>query len=209
MNTLTVTQPVRRQHLSALPSPRLDNVVVAQEFKQPLLFQGIIEGLVDGILILTRRGERVHDNEAARQICRQLMPDAAHPTALPDEIRHLYKTLIESVELFPAQKTVLEDEIVFDSSVAFRLRVQWLKLMEAEPPLILVTLEDCRRSQQSKLFSDAQKYGLTPRETEIWQLYRSNQTYKQIGAKLFVTINTVKKHMKSIHAKRKSLCLVD
>jgi DNA-binding CsgD family transcriptional regulator len=52
---------------------------------------------------------------------------------------------------------------------------------------------------------ESQKYGLTCREQEIWLLHRANYTYKQIALELCITPNTVKKHMKSIYSKQKSL----
>jgi DNA-binding CsgD family transcriptional regulator len=50
---------------------------------------------------------------------------------------------------------------------------------------------------------EAQHYGLTDRETEIWMLQRANYTYKQIADELFIAPNTVKKHMQNIHLKQK------
>jgi DNA-binding CsgD family transcriptional regulator len=50
--------------------------------------------------------------------------------------------------------------------------------------------------------AEAKKYGLTNRETEIWLLYRANYSYKEIATALYISLNTVKKHMKKIHTKR-------
>ncbi len=47
----------------------------------------------------------------------------------------------------------------------------------------------------------AQKHGLTSREQDIWLLYRANYSYKQIAEELNISRNTLKKHMKNIHAK--------
>ncbi|MUG91303.1 winged helix-turn-helix transcriptional regulator [Scytonema sp. UIC 10036] len=47
-------------------------------------------------------------------------------------------------------------------------------------------------------------YGLTPREAEIWFLYRSRCSYKEIAERLYISVNTVKKHMKNIHSKQQS-----
>ena len=50
--------------------------------------------------------------------------------------------------------------------------------------------------------AEAQKYNLTERETQVWVLKRAGYTYKVIAAKLHIAEDTVKKHIKSIHAKR-------
>jgi DNA-binding CsgD family transcriptional regulator len=45
--------------------------------------------------------------------------------------------------------------------------------------------------------ADAKPYNLTPRETQVWCLYQTKYSYKQIATKLYTSINTVKKHMKN------------
>ncbi|MGA7937024.1 MAG: LuxR C-terminal-related transcriptional regulator [Kovacikia sp.] len=69
-------------------------------------------------------------------------------------------------------------------------------------PCVLVTLEDRLQSIQNAAISEGQKYGLTPRETEVWLRHRANYSYKEIASELYITFNTVKKHMKSIYAKQ-------
>ncbi len=49
--------------------------------------------------------------------------------------------------------------------------------------------------------ADVQKYGLTSREAAVWFFRQSNYSYKEIANKLFISVNTVKKHMKNIYAK--------
>ncbi|MBD2101406.1 helix-turn-helix transcriptional regulator [Leptolyngbya sp. FACHB-261] len=174
------------------------------DFEQHLLFQGVIESFIDGILILTEQGRLIHTNEPGRRICCQLAQSLAQPIPIPPVIWQVCQSLIESSST--NSQAVLETEILNGRSTAFRLRVQWLQLDQAKQRLILVTLEDCYGSAQNRLLADAHKYGLTPRETEIWLLYRANHTYKEIAASLFITINTVRKHMKNIHLKRKTDC---
>lgn len=47
----------------------------------------------------------------------------------------------------------------------------------------------------------AKRYGLTKRETELWQLRRDRLSYQQIADKLFISPNTVKRHLQSVHSK--------
>ncbi len=67
---------------------------------------------------------------------------------------------------------------------------------------IVVTLEDCNSSSQNIAIADAKKYGLTKREAEVWLLRYANLPYKEIAQHLYITINTVKKHIKNIYAKQ-------
>ena len=45
-------------------------------------------------------------------------------------------------------------------------------------------------------------YGLTEREGEVWMLRLQDYSYQEIADKLYLSINTVKKHMKTILAKQ-------
>jgi DNA-binding CsgD family transcriptional regulator len=166
------------------------------------LFQGILEGFIDGILIITEAGELLHANQSAKQICQQL---SNGKTYLPEEIWQVCQSLIESKTLFPGEKIVLESEINPNNSGHFRLRVRWFKLEQIARDCLLVTIEDKHQSLREIVSRDIHQYDLTPREAEVWLLYRANYSYKEIAEKLYITINTVKKHMKNIHAKRKSL----
>ena len=173
------------------------------------MLQVVLESL-DGILILTTDGEWVDANRTAEQICRRFQscsaPRAIPEKVVPPEIWQVCQCLIESRELFPEQNFVLFDEIVTGSSCTIRVRVRWIDLAHFEQSCLLVTLEDHQQSIQQAAIAEARRYGLTPSETKVWSLYRADYSYKQIAASLYITANTVKKHMKSIHAKRKS-CL--
>jgi hypothetical protein len=173
------------------------------------LLQAVLEGFIDGILILTEHGECLHANQCATRICEQLHPGNSQANSIPEEIWHVCQSLIESRDLFPTQKMIIESEITKGDSVAFRVRVRWLKLEQIKRPCLLVTLEDRYQSLQRMVTTDVHKYGLTPREAEVWLLYRANYSYKEIADELFITLNTVKKHMKNIHAKRKAICNFD
>ncbi|HAZ48592.1 MAG TPA: helix-turn-helix transcriptional regulator [Cyanobacteria bacterium UBA11369] len=170
------------------------------------ILQGVLEGFIDGILILTEHGKCLHANHCAARICEQLHPGISQANSVPAEIWHVCESLIESRDLFPTQKMIIESEITKTESVAFRVRVRWLKLELFKRPCLLVTLEDRYQSIQRMVTTDIHKYGLTPREAEVWLLYRANYSYKEIADELFITLNTVKKHMKNIHAKRKAIC---
>ncbi|WP_413256610.1 helix-turn-helix transcriptional regulator [Floridanema fluviatile] len=176
---------------------------VKQKIEPEKLFQGILEGFMDGIVIITEAGELLHANQSAQRIFQQLSADGSD--SIPEEIWQVCQSLIESKTLFPGQKIVLESEINQANAVHFRLRVRWFKIEQMSQECLLVTIEDRHQSLKEIVSSDVHQYDLTPREAEVWLLYRANYSYKEIAEKLYITINTVKKHMKNIHAKRKSM----
>lgn len=177
-----------------------------QALPQVYLLQAVIESFVDGILILTHKGELLHSNECAREMCRQLELDSLEDK-IPVEILRVCESLIESRELFGLERIFMEVEVQKSKAVKLRIRARWLHSDDSEEDYIIVTLEDCHESSQNIAIADAKKYGLTEREAEVWLLRRANLSYKEIAQHLYITINTVKKHLKNIYAKQQEMSL--
>lgn len=160
------------------------------------LMQAVIESFVDGIFVLTKQGELVHANERARCICHG---------ELPLEIQRICQSLSESRQLFPSQNISIESEINTQSEAKIRVRARWLQPNESNNDYLIVTLEDRKQTNQSIAISEAKKYAFTEREAQVWQLRRANYSYQEIAEELYITINTVKKHLKNIYAKQLSV----
>lgn len=170
--------------------------------QQAAFLQEILEGLGDGILILTETREIIHANAAAYHICSQLNQGHVCSNFVPLAIWDLCQSLLESRSSVSEQIIMLSDEIVLDKATIFHVRVRFLELDKFPLPCLLVTIENRYESWKNTAIAEIKKYDLTPREAEIWYLYRGNYSYKEMAAKLYITLNTVKKHMKNIHAKR-------
>lgn len=166
-------------------------------------FQAILEGLVDAILIVTQEGKIVHANAKAIKVCQNL---PSHPSGIPQEAWRICQLLTESKNLLPDQNIVIESEVKTNDSIPWRLRGRWFNLGNNES-YILITMEDCYESLKNQTWLEIQRYGFTSREAEVWSLKRTNHSYKQIAAKLFISENTVKKHIKNINTKRRSLSM--
>lgn len=164
-----------------------------------LLLQGVLESLLDGILILTSQGEQIYMNDAAHRICQQLNQGK---TGIPREIWRVCQALIESLSLYSNRSVMIESEIALSKSELFRVRVRWLPLEDAHRPHLVVLMEDCSQSLQSRAIAEVQQYGLTPRQAEVWLLHRMGNSYQEIAQELYISPNTVKKHIKDIHVKR-------
>ncbi|BAZ28441.1 LuxR family transcriptional regulator [Cylindrospermum sp. NIES-4074] len=173
---------------------------------EPAYFlQEVLEGLNDGILILSETGELVHANASAYRFCCQLNQGNLNHNFVPSVISQLCEFLLKSSSLLADKSIILSEEIALDESNIFRVRVRLLDSERFQVPCLLVTIENQYESLKHSVLTEAKKFGLTQREAEIWVLYRSNYSYKDIATKLFITLNTVKKHMKNIHAKRQVL----
>ncbi|XHX76605.1 MAG: helix-turn-helix transcriptional regulator [Stenomitos frigidus ULC029] len=170
------------------------------------LLQGVLEGITDGILILSDRGEWVYHNYFAYCICQQLnqLHNQANTVVqtVPEAIWQTCKALIESRELYADQPVVMESEIAPTRSHTYRVRVRWLTLDDPKHPYLAVLLEDRQQSLQNRALAEAVLYSLSPRQTEVWLLRRAGFTYHQIAIELYITLNTVKRHLKDIRAKQ-------
>ena len=184
--------------------PQHPDSIDLQDSKRANFLQEVIEGLEDGILILSPTGEVVHANASARRLCCQFNQGNFNQNFVPSVIWNLCESLFNSRYLFSDKLLILSDEIVVDKSNIFRIRVRLLDLEGFEVPCLLVTIENQYESLKNVALTEVKKFDLTPREAEIWFLYRSNYSYKEIATKLYITINTVKKHMKNIHTKRQA-----
>ncbi|MDX2231808.1 MAG: sigma factor-like helix-turn-helix DNA-binding protein [Leptolyngbyaceae cyanobacterium bins.349] len=170
----------------------------------PHLMQGVLEGLTDGVLILTEQGEWVYHNYYAHCICQALNQGQPVFHQVPDAVWRSCLALMESRDLYPAQPVVIESEIALSAAQVYRIRVRWLVLEDSQRPYLMVLLEDRRQALQNQALAESMLYELTPRQAEVWLLYRAGFSYQQIATELYVTLNTVKRHLKDIRLKQKS-----
>ncbi|ARV62826.1 helix-turn-helix transcriptional regulator [Nostocales cyanobacterium HT-58-2] len=174
----------------------------SHDSQQAYLSQEVIECLQDGMLLLSETGEVIHANTSAHRIFSQLNQDSSNSNFIPPIIWRLCISLLKSHSSFSEKVIILSNEIVVDKSKIFRVRARWLNLDKFQRPCLLVIIENRYESLKNIALNEAKKYQLTSRESEIWCLYRAKYTYKEIASHLYITVNTVKKHMKNIHAKR-------
>ncbi|MGB3614868.1 MAG: sigma factor-like helix-turn-helix DNA-binding protein [Elainellaceae cyanobacterium] len=191
-NFIPVYSPQRRRLLNILPLSRSEDSFG--------LLQGVMEGLPDGILILTKDAAIASSNSRARNICQQLNALSDSVNGIPQAIWNICAPLFNGSYSLPRQTMQVENTISIAKSTSIRIRARWLQ----SPPSsrILVMLEDKHQSAQQQAVLESMRCGLTPRETEVF-LYRClDYTYDEIASTLHITVNTVKKHIKSINMKR-------
>ena len=181
MNKIAIFEPIARPHSN--------------------LLQTVVESWIDGILILTKQGQWVEANEAARSLCNQLSQQQDHPSLVPKAIWDICQELICNSKALPQQPIVLESELLVDG-IALRVRVQWFNLEETDRLYLMVILEDRYQSNLNRAIVEVDHFHLSPREAEVWLLHRTGYTYKAIAKELFISLDTVKKHLKSIRVKQ-------
>lgn len=169
----------------------------ATDFQEkPTLLYDVLEVMLDGILVVTSLGQIRYANPSAQAICQQL----TSRSTLPPQIWKSCRALLETQSRFADRLLALEDEIHIDQQ---NLRIRICSIEWAmNQTCLLVTIENRDCHNQSAALLEAQRYGLTRRETEVWLLKRANLSHKAIAAKLHIAIDTVKKHLKNIRAKQ-------
>lgn len=187
-----------KQQLPFIQAPKKMNMSPLEDNH---FLTSVLEGFVDGILILNLQHELVYANTPGTRICQHL---TQQNHAVPDEVLRSCEALTESRELYGDRPLVIESETTNHQSQTFRIRVQWLKLDDLQQPCMLVRLEDQQQALQSLAVTEAKRYGLTPREAEVWFLKRCNLPRKEIAARLYITIDTVKKHLGNIQSKKQA-----
>ena len=160
----------------------------------------MFENLMHGILILTEEETPIYINGIAYGILERL--NGSDP--IPKEIHYICQSLVESKKLFPNQKWLMESKVFIDQSTSFNVKARWIQSNTVNNACVLLVMEDQNQLIKDVAISEAEQYGLTPREKEVWLLHRANCTYKEIAAELNITPNTVKKHMKNILTKQQA-----
>lgn len=134
--------------------------------------------LMGGLLAQAKKNSEYLELELDSQIKDFLAESDTFETINNDAFKRAAELLEEK---WKTQNNLLEDQIS-------QLNRSWSTSSTDEVP--------------ESLRIECAKYGLTPREAEVWILRQQKKSYKQIASELFITVDTVKKHFKSIFAKR-------
>jgi DNA-binding CsgD family transcriptional regulator len=175
------------------------------------LLKVVLATLMDAVMVVDPNGRILQANAKAKQLCDRLSqeapPDRDHPGTnnLPTAIQPLFAALLESRTLFPDQRVLPEFELCLSDRTPLRVRGQFLDLPRTDGaiPYVLITIENRQESLNSVAIGDAQRFGFTARETEVWYMRLLGRSYREIATMLFITENTVRKHVKSVLAKRR------
>jgi DNA-binding CsgD family transcriptional regulator len=171
------------------------------DFRTPdfSILRAALENLPDGFIIVNQSGEIEKINSLAQHICTLLKAQA---NCLPVEIWQICQSALKNQALLSLQKIGLDAKVTLPNLNAVRVRVQNISF--AQMPYLLVVLEDCEQSIRSKALSDAALFGLTEREADVWLLRLQGADYNDISTTLWISPNTVKKHVKNILAKQRN-----
>jgi ATP/maltotriose-dependent transcriptional regulator MalT len=182
---------------------------ITRSLSESIDFQKILMNFMkEGVLILTSQLKLFYLNLKARQICKKIGKNADYSEEVP--------TVLANLLLQFSQQGIYDNKILiteYQLSAEQNIRIRACKLpenwqngfreIEDNHPHLLIFLEDLSVNLQEDLKIEQQKYNLTDREVEIWQLLLRAYSYQDI-AKLFqISLNTVKFHVKNIYSKKR------
>jgi RNA polymerase sigma factor (sigma-70 family) len=161
--------------------------------------------IMDCYLLLNANGDIVLSNSKADQLLQKMQADSCNPqenscSALPESALQACQLLLENCEYLSNHSLPSQAMLTVDPDI--QLRISLVATGPDEDPLFLVTLEDKRQTSIAQATVDQWLYGLTNREKEVWALRLQDYSYQDIAAELYLSVNTVKKHMKTILAKQ-------
>ncbi|MEL6552261.1 MAG: helix-turn-helix transcriptional regulator [Cyanobacteria bacterium J06621_11] len=163
------------------------------------ILKAVLGNLQDGFIIANPTGTIQQINQPAERICNLL---SAETDQIPSEIWQVCRAALNRKDVLSFNKIGLDADIILPDVGTVRIRVQNINI--ADQPHLLIVLEDRQQTIRNKALSDATLYGLTDRETEIWQMRLRGDAYKEISTTLWISVDTVKKHVKNILAKQRS-----
>ena len=157
-------------------------------------FSSILESSLDAILIADVQGVLLYTNLSAQKICHQLNIVNLQTHAVWS-ICELLKSQIDRALILESDLTIAQTQ--------YRIRVQWLNSIEAaQDNRLIIRFENQQHSMCCTAIFDAQHFRLTPRESEVWDLRNQGRSRREIADQLYISIDTVKKHLANIQIKR-------
>lgn len=166
----------------------------------------VLDNYLDGILLISECGELLKANSIGIQICCQLQSYTSQQVTTPEILWQVCQSILGSC--ISDESEMFESEIETGAGQVFRIRGKTFNYEMLKQTCLLLVLENQYQINQQRAIVDAKQYGLTPREAQIWSLRLANHSLKEIASELFISINTVKKHIKNILAKRQKVLLM-
>lgn len=160
-----------------------------------------------GLLLLDQAGRLVQSNPRARELClvlqkgRDVQSQEQDDAIFPDQVVRHYGTLIANHLKLPDKPFQVNEEICLDKGICIQLTIERVLLGKQRSIYFLVRLEDVTKTACHRACWDAFRYRLTSREQEVRALSLQGVSYQEMGERLFIAKNTVRKHVKSIYSK--------
>ena len=166
-----------------------------------VFLQSFLDSFAEGLLVYSLKGELLHANDMAYEVIQGSEEVSGYIATLGKEVESLYELFVRQLNGEDSDTTFLVSDVELSKTQVFQIRARYFQVAVCPEPMIWISIEDQHKAQQAKAFVEAQKYGLSEREREVWQLRIAGYSYLEVAKLLFISINTVKRHLKNIHVK--------
>ena len=174
-----------------------------------LFLESFLDGFLEGILIFDLSGTLIHANKAIFSLLEKSVSRLEDQQLLDQEIRSLFQVITKQVTGIPDEQSTstvlpfssLESEIALTRFIQLRIHVRRFQMNISPNEMVWIRIEDRHQMNRMKALIESQRYGLSTRESEVWLLRSAGYTNPEVSKKLFISVNTVKKHMRNILAK--------
>ena len=161
--------------------------------------------IMDSYLLLNSDRKIVLSNPKADQLLQKIQSatqqtSREEPKSLPDSVVQTCQLLLENSEYLSDH--ALPPQAMLTVHPGIQMRISLVDTGLGSEPLFLIALEDKSQASIAQATVDQWLYGLTNREKEVWSLRLQDFSYQDIATELYLSVNTVKKHMKTILAKQ-------
>ena len=191
---------------AALPLPTRSSPLAALTNSPPTLLNAVLEGFHEGVLIISQAGQLLHANQLGHTLAHRLSQwDGATLEAIPPSLWTICRYLLEGRELFPDHPLILTEDFRGPQGDRLRARVQWLDGIDGEAGQVLVMLEEPNSAALSQAQLKALEVRLTHREQQVWRLRQRQCSPQAIAEELYVSLATVKRHLRQIYNKRRQI----
>ncbi|PSN16369.1 hypothetical protein C7293_02880 [filamentous cyanobacterium CCT1] len=161
--------------------------------------------LVDSFLLLNADGGIILSNAKGEELLQKMQTSRDKSSrqpqvTLPEAVLKACDLLLENCAILSDQS--LPTQVALTVYPNIQLRISLIETEDEWNPLFLVVMEDKQQSSLTQATVDQWLFGLTNREKEVWTLRLQDYAYQEIAETLYLSVNTVKRHMKAILAKQ-------
>ncbi|PSR19180.1 hypothetical protein C8255_03740 [filamentous cyanobacterium CCP3] len=161
--------------------------------------------LVDSFLLLNADGGIILSNTKGEELLQKMQTSQGKlsrqlQAVLPEAVLKACDLLLENCAILADQS--LPTQVTLTVYPDIQLRISLIETEDERDPMFLVAMEDKQQSSLTQATVDQWLFGLTNREKEVWALRLQDYAYQEIAETLYLSVNTVKRHMKAILAKQ-------
>ena len=172
------------------------SIFLSEELSRYRSFADSLADIASPIALINKQGQMVYNNRAYED----LFPDCASDARLPDDLIEMVRGEVNRFgeETFKAEP--VEISFLHLDQTAYRVSLAKVDIENNHETLWMLRL-DIIVDNHSSFILHLQERGLSPREVEICLLMKDGVGPRKAAARLCISYNTIRTHLKKIYLK--------